>query len=150
MNRWLAGVAWVSGMAVVVACGGGAAETPPATGGPAAAGGGDQVATGQKLFAENCASCHGAGGEGKDKAPPVVGKGALPMQARPGSKRTVTFTTVADVAGYVKKNMPPDSPGSLTDDQYWAILAFDLKANGIDLGGKHLDAALAPTLTIPH
>ena len=131
-----------------VGCGGGAAETPPAAAGGA---GGDQVAQGQALYTEHCASCHGASGEGNGKAPAVVGisKGALPLDPRPGSKRSVQFKTVAEVAGWVKADMPPDAPGSLTDPQYFAILAFDLKANGVDLGGKTLDAPLAATLTIP-
>lgn len=143
--KTLSGV--LSSCVLLMACGGGAAEqgggaTPPA-------GGGDQIAMGQSLYGENCASCHGAGGEGHGSAPPVVGKGALPLDPRPGSKRAVQFKTVADVGGWVKANMPPKAPGSLTDDQYWAILAFDLKANGVDLGGKHLDGALAQTLVIP-
>jgi hypothetical protein len=37
----------------------------------------------------------------------------------------------------------------LIEAEYESILAFDLKANGIDLGTKQLDAALAPTLEIP-
>jgi cytochrome c len=130
---------------VLAACGGGAQDTSPSHPAPTA----DQVATGQSLYGENCASCHGASGEGKDKAPMVVGKGALPLDPRPGSKRTAQFKTVADVATFVKASMPPNAPGSLTEEQYWAILAFDLKANGIDLGGKKLDGALATTLVIP-
>lgn len=137
---------------ILAACGGVAAEQAvsgtAAT--PAAAGSADQVATGQSLYGDNCASCHGASGEGKGGAPAVVGKGALPLEPRPGTKRAVEFKTVADVGAWVKANMPPKSAGTLSDDQYWAILAFDLKANGIDLGGKKLDAALAQTLVIPH
>jgi hypothetical protein len=45
--------------------------------------------------------------------------------------------------------MPPKAPGSLPAEQYWAILAFDLKANGIDLGDKKLDGELAKTLEVP-
>jgi hypothetical protein len=45
--------------------------------------------------------------------------------------------------------MPPKAPGSLTAEEYWAILAFDLKANGIDLGDKKLDGELAKTLEVP-
>jgi len=133
---------------VAVGCGGGAAATPPAATGGA---GGDQVAQGQALYTDHCASCHGASGEGNGKAPAVVGipKGALPLDPRPGSKRNVQFKTVADVAGWVKANMPPDAPGSLTDEQYFAILAFDLKANGLDLGEHRLDATTAATLRIP-
>jgi hypothetical protein len=29
--------------------------------------------------------------------------------------------------------MPAKNPGSLKAEEYWAILAFDLKANGVDL-----------------
>lgn len=111
----------------------------------------EQVAMGQNLYAEHCATCHGS--SGKDgKAPKVVGlkDGALPLAPPATSKlRTTQFKTVADVADFVAKAMPPKNPGSLTPEQYWAILAFDLKANGIDLGEKKLDPALASTLTIP-
>jgi hypothetical protein len=44
--------------------------------------------------------------------------------------------------------MPPTAPGSLSDEQYLAILAFDLKANGIELQDK-LDLAKAQSLEIP-
>jgi hypothetical protein len=45
-------------------------------------------------------------------------------------------------------NMPPDAPGSLSTEEYLAILAFDLDANGIMLDQK-LTLELAGTLTIP-
>lgn len=48
----------------------------------------------------------------------------------------------------IVKNMPAKAPGSLTREQYWAILAFDLKANGINLDQK-LDGTVASTLTVP-
>jgi hypothetical protein len=37
----------------------------------------------------------------------------------------------------------------LSEEEYFSILAFDLKANGIDLGDRKLDAALAKTLEVP-
>jgi hypothetical protein len=42
--------------------------------------------------------------------------------------------------------MPPDGP-KLTEEQYWAILAFDLKANGVD-PGKPLDGTSAAGVII--
>jgi cytochrome c len=111
----------------------------------------EQVAQGQKLYGEHCADCHGASGEGA-KAPAVVGldKGALPLDPPPKAEvRKSEFKTVADIAAFVGKNMPADAPGTLTAEQYYSILAFDLKANGIDLGAKKLDGELAPTLTVP-
>ena len=110
----------------------------------------EQVELGQKTYGEHCASCHGASGTG-GKAPPVVGlsKGALPLNPPSTSKyRKTQFKTVADIADFVTKSMPPTAPGSLSADQYWAILAFDLKANGINLD-KKLDPSLAQTLTVP-
>jgi cytochrome c len=109
-----------------------------------------QVELGQKVYGEKCASCHGASGSG-GKAPPVVGisKGALPLNPPATAKyRKTQFKTVADIAEFVTKTMPPDAPGSLSPEQYWAALAFDLKANGINLD-KKLDASLAATLTVP-
>jgi hypothetical protein len=56
--------------------------------------------------------------------------------------------TVADVATFAVATMPPSAPGSLAEADYWAILAFDLHANGIDLE-QPLDGSVAATLTIP-
>jgi mono/diheme cytochrome c family protein len=111
----------------------------------------DQVAQGQTLYAGNCAKCHGDAGQGTDKAPRVVGlkEGALPLDP-PATRqaRKSRFVTVADVAEFTVANMPPKKAGSLTNDQYWAILAFDLHANGIDLPSP-LTPEVAKTLTIP-
>jgi cytochrome c len=162
----------VLSITVLCACGGsqtqepesapGADETsaaPPSEGGEAPIAGGEapqtfaeQVSLGQELYGAHCASCHGDSGEGSDDGPPVVGldKGALPLDPPAKAKdRKTQFKTVADVADFVVKNMPAKKPGTLAQEQYWAILAFDLKANGIDLGDKKLDATVAPTLELP-
>jgi cytochrome c len=111
----------------------------------------EQVTLGQRLYGEKCGHCHGASGEGGE-APRVVGldQGALPLTAPADRKlRKTEFKTVMDVAEFVVQNMPPNQAGSLTTEEYFSVLAFDLKANGIDLGDKKLDAALAKTLVIP-
>jgi cytochrome c len=121
-------------------------ETPAPPAPPVTASADDPVATqiahGQQLFGQKCAKCHGAAGQGGG-APPLVGPKALPLDPPPGAKhRTAKFHTGADVAVFVKANMPPDAPGSLTDEELTAILAFDLKANGVQLG-KVVDAQAA-------
>jgi mono/diheme cytochrome c family protein len=110
----------------------------------------EQVAAGQSLFALHCAECHGGAGQGKD-APRLVGlkEGALPLDPPAGRKfRKQKFVTVADVADFATHNMPPRNPGSLSKDAYWAILAFDLHANGLDLPQK-LTPDVAKATTIP-
>jgi mono/diheme cytochrome c family protein len=151
-TRWMAGFVCCVG---VFGCGKGtpdAAQPAASTGAEATAPAtfDEQVALGGQLYGENCAGCHGGSGEGSRDAPPVVGlaAGALPLAPRAGSLRTSQFVTVADVASFVVAAMPPKAPGSLSADAYWAILAFDLSANGIALEQK-LTPELAAALTIP-
>ncbi len=60
----------------------------------------DEIATGRTLFQSQCASCHGTS----------VGASA--------------FRTPADFASYVQRNMPPSRPGSLSEADAAAIVAF--------------------------
>lgn len=110
-----------------------------------------QADRGAGLYGAHCASCHGPTGSGKGDAPRLVGlkEGALPLAPPPGSKaRKGTFVTVGDVATFAVENMPPSAPRSLPAADYLAILAFDLRANGIVLE-QPLDLAAAAKLTIP-
>ncbi len=137
----------LASLLLVSACGSSApkAITPePATGGTTVAA---QIETGKQLYGASCASCHGDGGQGTDKAPPVVGKDAFPLEPRSGAKRDVKFHTAADVFAWTTKHMPGDAPGSLSTDQYLAIFAFDLTANGIKLEGP-LDGAAAAAIVL--
>jgi len=93
----------------------------------------DQIEQGKKLYTDKCAKCHGNAGQGTKDAPPVVGKDALPLDPRPKAKRDVKFHTAADVFAWAAKHMPLKNPGTLTTDQYLAIFAFDLSANGVKL-----------------
>lgn len=136
------------------ACGGGdtrsaGAKSPQSSAPPATFH--DQVAAGQDIYVAKCAGCHGAHGN-DGKAPPLIGlkDGALPLDPPAGAKyRKTRFKTVADVADFVVESMPPKAPGSLSPDDYGSVLAFDLSANGIDLGDEKLTPELASTLTIP-
>jgi mono/diheme cytochrome c family protein len=125
-----------------------AATTPPADDTSAAPQSvEEQASRGAELYGKHCAGCHGDAGQGSAKAPPLVGKEALPLDPRKGAKRDVQFKTAADVFTWVKGHMPPTAPGSLADDEYVAILSFDLKANGVTLP-KPLDGEQAAQLKL--
>ena len=130
------------------ACGG-STKTPasPTSAGVTATSTAD-AALGAKLFASKCSECHGDQGQGSKKAPPVVGKDALPKDPRPGQKRQAQFHTAADVLAFIKAKMPGDDPGSLSDEDALAILAFDLQANGVDLKGQPLTRESAAQITL--
>jgi len=109
----------------------------------------DQAAEGAKLYKKHCAKCHGDAGQGTKKAPPVVGKEALPLDPPAGAKvRKTQFHTAQDVAAFVAEKMPANKPASLTTDQYYDILAFDLKANGVDVSGKKIDPTTAAEIKL--
>ncbi|CAN5856373.1 hypothetical protein BH11MYX2_BH11MYX2_02780 [soil metagenome] len=126
----------LSASLALAACHHSDAPTPVPAGGGEMMSGGDvtaQIEKGKGLYVAKCASCHGDGGQGTDKAPPVVGAAAFPLDPRPGAKRDVQFHTAADIFAWTTKHMPADAPGSLSTDEYLAIFAFDLTANKVEL-----------------
>src|ERR1041384_5151011 len=131
---------------LLIACHSTPAATTPATPGPATSITA-QIDQGKQLYVDKCAKCHGAAGEGSQKAPPVVGKDAFPEKPREGAKRDVDFHTAADVFAWTAKHMPGNAPGSLSTDEYLAIFAFDLTANGVKLE-KPLDGAAAQAIVL--
>ncbi len=52
--------------------------------------------------------------------PPVIGAGTL-----------TKFMTAADLYAYLKARMPWHQPGSLSDEQYWQLTAYLVRANGL-------------------
>jgi sugar lactone lactonase YvrE/mono/diheme cytochrome c family protein len=106
-----------------------------------------QAGQGAQDFGAHCASCHGASLSGTGEAPGL--EGALFVSDFNGE-------TVGDLFDRVRSTMPQDNPASLSRDQYAAILAFILKANGFPAGAKELDRrseylkAIAFQATNPH
>lgn len=94
-----------------------------------------QFEHGKQVYVNHCAGCHGNAGQGSDMAPALVGAGALPLHPRPGSSRPGTFRTAMDVALFVTQAMPPDEQtrAQFQEQDYWAVLGFALKANGVEL-----------------
>ena len=114
------------------------------------------VPEGQTLFASKCATCHGEMGEGKPPAyPALVGRDPRAEQFAfgddPTIKRTIGdywpyATTVFD---YVRRAMPQNTPGSLTNDEVYAITAYLLAANRVISGSATLDSASLVAVKMP-
>jgi S-disulfanyl-L-cysteine oxidoreductase SoxD len=104
---------------------------------------------GEKIFAESCAACHGAKGEGKPADRLVGGFGSL---ATSKPVRTVGSywpyaTTLFD---YIRRAMPFNAPQSLTADQIYAVSAYILYLNNIVSEDAVLDAASLPRVKMPN
>jgi mono/diheme cytochrome c family protein len=95
----------------------------------------EQVSRGSDLYADRCVSCHGDTLDNGEF-------GGAPLNGSYFSKHWGGGSTAA-LIGFMKAKMPPDSPGSLTDQNYADLAAFLLDANGYPKGDKELppDAA---------
>lgn len=89
---------------------------------------------GEELHSGACAHCHGSrlNGAGQPDQPPS------PAIARAGFLRKWTGQTVAALFTYVRTRMPPDNPGSLTDQQSIDAIAHMFAVSNIPAGKKEL------------
>lgn len=88
-----------------------------------------QSDAGRKIYADSCASCHGAGLAG-GAVPALVGKD---FAGGPYGRRSV-----AQLYKYIQTSMPFCQGGSLATDAYVNIVAFILQANGAKPGNEPL------------
>jgi cytochrome c len=128
------------------------AGLPPGSGTPS---------QGAAVYAHACAACHGETLQGQKTigAPALIGgRGTLnrvPQLGTPPSNLPVKTvesywpyaTTLFD---YVKRAMPMNAPGSLTDDQVYAVSAFILARANIVSQDVVLNAATLPSIQMPN
>ena len=90
----------------------------------------DQVGRGSDVYADRCVQCHGDQlDNGEFGGAPLNGK---------YFKQHWGSGSVAALIAYMKAKMPPDRPGSLTDQTYADLASFLLDANDYPKGDKEL------------
>ena len=107
------------------------------------------AAQAKETYANRCARCHGANGEGRDSVPLAGGQGTL---KNPKPLKTVgSFwpyaTTVFD---YVNRAMPFDRPATLTTAQVYSLTAYILFLNGIIGENTVIDERTLPKVEMPN
>ena len=100
-----------------------------------------QADRGKALYAQNCASCHGATLDGGGAAPPLAGA---------DFKTNWSGQTAGDLFEKTQTTMPADKPGKLSPEQTADILAFLLASNAFPAGSEELptDAVALATIRI--
>jgi mono/diheme cytochrome c family protein len=98
-----------------------------------------QATSGQAVFAQNCAMCHGAALQG-GAGPALIGQAFASADSK---------YTVGALFGEVAEQMPAGQPGSLTHDQYTQVFAYILSKNGYPAGTKPLVYNASLTSTVP-
>jgi cytochrome c len=93
--------------------------------------GSGDVFTGEEVFTEKCAICHGDFGEGAGRWPVLAGGQGTLNRARPVKTIGSYWPYLSTVWDYVHRAMPFGDAQSLTDDEVYAITAYILYLNDI-------------------
>ena len=116
---------------------------------------------GAAVYAQKCAACHGANGEG---ATADVLVGAEPKDTAPfgpeyerwrNGRADVPFTIgnywpyATTIFDYVRRAMPAAAPGTLTADETYALTAWLLARNGIIAEDAAMNAETVPRVRMP-
>jgi cytochrome c len=127
---------------------------PDGTGLPAGSG---SVSQGVVIYASKCASCHGARGEGIAPAyPAIVGRDsvtehfAFSKDWKPPKTIGNYWPYATTVFDYVRRAMPHATPGSLTNDEVYALTAWLLAANQVIAADATLDAKSLAAVKMPY
>jgi cytochrome c len=112
---------------------------------------------GQAIYARQCAVCHGDRGEGKlPLYPQLVGRDSIAEGFRFGSDPRLPKTIgnywpyATTLFDYVRRAMPLNAPGSLSNDQVYAVTAYLLSANRIIAPETTLDSAKLSAVRMPY
>lgn len=104
------------------------AVLPDGTGLPEGSG---DVFTGDEVFAEKCASCHGDFAEGIDNWPVLAGGQGSLTARRPVKTIGSYWPYLSTVWDYIHRSMPFGAAQTVTADETYAITAFLLYSNGL-------------------
>jgi cytochrome c len=112
------------------------------------------AARGAAIYAAQCASCHGARGEGIAPNPTLVGREpreGFPFSSDFRMRKTIGnywpyATTLFD---YIRRAMPPAAPGALPAGDVYSVTAYLLAANELIPAGASLDSASLAGLRMP-
>jgi cytochrome c len=89
------------------------------------------AAQGEKIFDENCASCHGDFGEANGRWPVLAGGQGTLKDERPVKTVGSYWPYLSTVYDYIRRAMPFGNARSLSDDDVYALTAYILYLNDV-------------------
>jgi mono/diheme cytochrome c family protein len=111
--------------------------------------GSGSVAHGQDVFAQQCAACHGAKGEGGVGDRLVGGQGTI-ATAKPIKTVGSYWPYAPTLFDYIRRAMPQNAPQSLSNDDVYAVSAYILNLNGLLPSDATLDARTLSSIKMPN
>ena len=107
------------------------------------------AAGGEETYANRCARCHGAHGEGRDSVALVGGSGSLntPRPLKTVASYWPYATTLFD---YIRRAMPFEKPGTLTTNQVYDLTAYVLFLGGVIPHDAVMNQRTLPGVRMPN
>jgi len=109
------------------------------------------VSQGEAVYAEKCVACHGENLQGVKSigAPALIG-GRGTLTAKPLKTVESYWPYATTLFDYVKRAMPMNAPGSLTNDQVYAVSAFILARANVVPKDAVINAQTLPKVAMPN
>ena len=107
------------------------------------------VSEGKAVYQQFCAACHGRNAEGDEAAALVGGRDSL-TSGRPRKTVESYWPHATTLWDYVRRSMPYESPGLLSDDEIYAVVAHLLHLGGIVAEDAVLDQESLPKVEMPN
>jgi len=104
---------------------------------------------GGKVYAANCAACHGKTGTEGPNDVLVGGQGSLNTK-KPVKTIGSYWPYATTVWDYINRSMPYNKPGSLSADEVYAVTAHLLFLNGIIRKDELMNAKTLPQVKMPN
>ena len=107
------------------------------------------AAEGFSVYQQNCLDCHGTGGKDGVSDVLVGGQGTL-TTGRPRKTVGSYWPYATTLFDYVRRAMPYQAPGTLTNDETYAVTAYILFLNEIVDEKARMDADTLPDVKMPN
>lgn len=104
---------------------------------------------GEKVYAAQCAACHGSTGTEGPRDRLVGGRGSL-ATAKPIKTVGSYWQYAPTLYDYINRAMPFTAPGTLKPDEVYSLVAFLLNRNGVVGEGEVIDRTSLPLIKMPN
>ncbi len=111
--------------------------------------GGGNALEGEKVYTRYCQSCHGSEGIGAT-AEELAGGGNGLIHAYPDKTIGTYWPYATTVFDFTRRAMPLNAPGSLADNDVYAVTAYLLYINGIIDQMTEMNAQTLPEVKMPN
>jgi cytochrome c len=113
-------------------------------------GGKGTVDHGADLFAQQCAACHGAFGEGEGRYPKLMGGEGTLTGDRPEPSVGSYWPFAPTLFDYIDRAMPLSAPHTMSADDVYAVVAYILNFNNIVPDSFVADRNSLPKVKMPN